>query len=428
MSKGFYTVRKGDNLEDISRRHGTSIAQLQKINGIQDPDTIYEGQVIALKAKAVCKVDVQLLDRDRNPLQNAKIRLDYSGKSKQHSSGNNGRLPSILTDSPEDKVKIYAARLDGSWKQIAEITSGWGNKLVTLISPKIKIVTKTMPHPSDAKGSPKPDLVRADKRPAIPADNPKATEAKGESLGDYGDGKGPKSEHQTDKGGLPILKITNDQVELDFLGGYTGEQITEEDYENAAKALGCEVAAIKAVAEVETGEMKDGFDKKKRPIILYERHIFAKCTMPKNKYNKINPDISSNKTYKFKTPQNKRLVKEGVLNDYDLYGDSYGRLAKAYSLDKNAALKACSWGKFQILGQNHKEAGFETVLSFVQSMCLSEREHLKAFASFVDADTVKRNALINKDWTTFAKSYNGVGYRVNRYDTRLQEAYNKYDQ
>jgi hypothetical protein len=213
---------------------------------------------------------------------------------------------------------------------------------------------------------------------------------------------------------------------LDFLGGYTGEKITEEDYKNAAKVLGCEVATIRAVAEVETGEMKDAFDRKNRPIILYERHIFAKCTVPKNKYNKINPDISSTISYKFTSPRNKQLVKEGVLKNTDFYGDSYARLAKAYSLDKDAALKACSWGRFQILGKNHKEAGYDTVISYVEAMCISEREHLKAFVNFIDVDWGRKQALVKKDWAAFAKSYNGVGYKINGYDTKLKAAYNKH--
>lgn len=425
MSRMFYTVKMGDVLSEIARRHGASTQQLQKINGIQNPDRIVEGQVIALKAKAVCKVDVQLLDRERNPIRNAKMRLDYRGKSKQLSSGNNGRLPSIVTESPEDMVKIFIARMDGTWKQVAEITSDWGNKLVTLVSPKVMIETKTMPHPRDAEGKPKLDPGRGGITPAIPPDNPETTVARGKSLGDYGDGKGPKSEGQNDKDGFPVTRITNDQAELDFLGGYTGEKITEEDYVKAAKELGCEVATIRAVAEVETGEMKEAFDRKNRPIILYERHIFAKFTVPKNKYNKINSDISSTTTYKVTSALNKQLVQEGILKKTDLYGDSYARLAKAYSLDKDAALKACSWGRFQILGKNHKEAGFNTVLSYVKAMCISEREHLKAFVKFIDIDRVKKAALIKKDWATFAKSYNGVGYEINSYDSKLKEAYNK---
>jgi len=240
MSTMFYTVKRGDTLSGIARRHGVSSQQLQKINGLQSPDRIEEGQVIALEAKAVCKVDVQLLDHERNPIKNAKMRLDYCDKSKQFSSGNNGRLPSILTNSPDDVVQIFIARMDGTWKQITEITSDWGNKLVTLVSPKVKIETKTMPHPREADGRLKPDPGRADKVPITPRDKPETTEAKGKSHGDYGDGKGPKSEHQHDKNGMPVTKVTNDQVELDCFDTYTGEDITNEDFKWAAKELGVE--------------------------------------------------------------------------------------------------------------------------------------------------------------------------------------------
>ena len=47
--------------------------------------------------------------------------------------------------------------------------------------------------------------------------------------------------------------------------------ITEEDYKNAARSLGCDVEAIKAFAKVESrgsGFLSDG-----RPVILFERHI-----------------------------------------------------------------------------------------------------------------------------------------------------------
>lgn len=423
MSNMFYTVRRGDTLTGIAQSHGTTVKRLQKINSIESPDRIYDGQVIALTERAVCKVDVQLLDVYRNPIKNAKMRLDYSGKSKHLSSGKNGRLPTILTKSPEDTVKIFIERMDGGWKQITEVTSDWGNKLVTLVSPKIKIETKTMRHPQDKNGKLKADPGVADRKSAEPPKNPDATEAKGRSHGDYGDGKGPKSEQINDKHGFPFTKVTNDQAKLDFLGGYTGEKITDENYERAARSIGCEVSFLKAVAMVETGDRTSGFDEKNRPIILYERHVFARCTNPAGKYNKINPDISSSTGYKAASLENKNLVSIGKLKKDEIYGYSYGRLAKAYSLDKNAAMQACSWGKFQILGENHKEAGFETVLSFVQAMCISEREHLLAFANFIKSDLTRKNAAITKDWAVFSKMYNGRHYKRNKYDTKLKEAY-----
>lgn len=415
----FYIVKFGDSLSEIAQRHGTSVQQLQKINGIQDSDRIDMGQLIALKAEAVCKVDVLLLDHERNPIKNAHMRLDYCGKSEKLSTGNDGRLPTILTDSPDDVIKIFIARTDGTWKKITEITSDWGNKLVTLVSPKTKYDGKTLPHPKDADGLPIPDSKRTDKKPVYPPENPETTKSKGKPHGEYGDGKGPKTEEKTTEKGLPYKKGTNDQVKLDFLGGYTGEKITQADYEKAAKELGCEFEVLKAIADKES--KAKAFDKQGRPTILFERQWFSRLT--KRKYDKINPDISSRKAYKRATKENKKLVAEGKLNSYDLYRDSYPRLAKAYSLNKNAALQSCSWGKFQIMGFNYSTCGYSSVEGFVSMMCESELKQLDAVQKFIQKNCLV--AVREKQWKEIARAYNGPKYEENNYDTDLKKIYTR---
>lgn len=422
----FYTVQAGDTLSGIAQRHGITVKRLCTINGIDNPDKIEVGQLIALNERVVCKVRVLLIDWDRNPISNAKVRFEYRGKLKEVTSRNNGLVPEIITESPKDLVKISIARPDGSWELIAQIYSGWPNKLVTLKSRKFKLDGETKPHPKDEKGKPIPDPPKPKgSKPVTPPAQPKPTDSKGTPQGDYGDGKGPKSTDETNKKGLPTRKTTNDQAGLDFLQGYTGEKITEEDYRRAAARIGCEVAVIKAVAEVES--KKAAFDSKNRPTILYERHVFARSTDPKGKYDKANPDISwFKKPYREANKENLNLVKQGKLEQHEVYGNSYPRLAKAYSLDKNAALKACSWGKFQILGENFIAAGHKTVLSFVQAMCRSEKEHLECFVKFVNSNKHLKAAAINKNWEEFARRYNGKKYKKFKYDKKMKEAYKKY--
>lgn len=429
----FHTVQRGDTLSKIAKQHGTTVRDLSNLNGITDPNRINVGEKIALNREAVCKVGFQFLDRDRNPMRDTKVRIEYCGKVKEINTGNNGRVPDIVTDSPSDTVKVWIQRAEGGWKLITEVVSDWGNKLVTLTSPKIRIEASTHPHPRAANGQPKKDkspvptnAARNDtlrRKTSTPAE----TKGQGTLQSTYGDDKGIKIEEKKDAQGLPVAKATNDQPELEFLGGYTGEEIIESDLKDAAIAIGCEVAVIKAVAEVET--RKAPFDKHNRPTILYERHVFARNTRPKGKYDDENPDISGHKKpYKQPNDENKKLVKAGTLNSYDLYGNSYPRLSKAYALDKEAALKACSWGKFQILGENYRAAGFASVLEFTRAMGMSEREHLKAFAKFVVAQPSLRKAAINKDWTTFARIYNGPSYKKYNYDSKMANAYKKHSQ
>lgn len=210
--------------------------------------------------------------------------------------------------------------------------------------------------------------------------------------------------------GMPARAAAPAALPDDFFSAYTGERLSDADYAQAAQALGCEVAAIKAVAEVESRESP--FDARNRPTILYERHIFAAATVPPGKFNDSHPDLSARSGY--------------GPGGYGTKEQQYGKLARAHALDADAALKAASWGKFQILGSNHKACGHATVGEFVKAMTVSEREHLRAFAHFVAANPAMRQALRSLDWAAFAKRYNGPEYAKYKYDEKMAAAYRKF--
>ncbi len=181
--------------------------------------------------------------------------------------------------------------------------------------------------------------------------------------------------------------------------------ISEIDYQNAALKLGCEVAAVKAVAAVESAGR--GFLPSGRPKILFEALHFAQDTH--HKYDQLFPDISSAKW------------------DPSLYRGGeheYHRLRKGMLLDRTAALRSTSWGKFQILGKNCRAAGHVTLDSFVVAMCQSERAHLDAFCAFVTSEGLV-DALRKQDWKTFARGYNGPHYDKKHYDLRIEDEYNR---
>ena len=112
--------------------------------------------------------------------------------------------------------------------------------------------------------------------------------------------------------------------------------LSESDFEAAASSLGVDVAAIKAVCEVEAP--RGGFQSNGEPTILFERHLFSRYTH--GKWDASNPDISNPKP-----------------GGYGGTVAQHGRLQRAAKLDRQAALKATSWGKFQILGVNYGQAG-----------------------------------------------------------------------
>ena len=185
------------------------------------------------------------------------------------------------------------------------------------------------------------------------------------------------------------------------------KHLTDQDYINAAKELGCEVAVIKAVAFVESGGysgfMKDG----KTPKILFEGHWFHKLTK----------GIFTN--YKNRDISYPRWVK----TFYKF--NQHNRLQKAVALNRDAALKSASWGKFQVMGFNYKIVGHPTLQSFVNAMYKSEREHLKAFVVFVKHRRID-DELRRKYWAGFAYIYNGAGFAKNNYDGKMKKAYEYY--
>lgn len=179
----------------------------------------------------------------------------------------------------------------------------------------------------------------------------------------------------------------------------------KEDYQKAAELLDVDVATIKAVEEVESNG--SGFLKSGEPVILFEGHIFHRLTGGK-----------------YSTPENANISHQSWTRKY--YNENqHKRLQKAVKLDREAALKSASWGKFQIMGFNYEACGFKDIQGFINAMYAGEKDHLLAFVNFIKSHRYQRY-LKNKDWAGFARRYNGPGYRTNKYDTKLKNAYEKF--
>lgn len=180
--------------------------------------------------------------------------------------------------------------------------------------------------------------------------------------------------------------------------------LSEADIAAAATELGIEAAVIRAVDEVES--RGHGFLPDKRPVILFERHVFSRRTS--HHYDVTRPHISS--------PTPGGYGASGV--------HQYDRLAEAITLDRKAALQSASWGRYQVMGFNAELCGWHDVEAFVASMQESEAEHLKAFIGYCRANDLVR-FLATHDWRSFAAGYNGKG-NVDDYSQKLAVAYRKH--
>ena len=185
---------------------------------------------------------------------------------------------------------------------------------------------------------------------------------------------------------------------LEFSG--PAKRFDDKSIEAAAKKIGCAVAAVRAVIDVES---RGGFLSDGRPKILYERHYF--CRLTKGAHDSKHPDVSAKK-----------------FGGYKGGAAEYERLLRAIALNRDAALRSASWGAFQIMGANCKLAGFKNVEDYVAAMVAGEPEQLDAFVNFI-TNTNLDDELRRLDWVGFARGYNGPAYAINKYDKKLAAAY-----
>lgn len=185
-----------------------------------------------------------------------------------------------------------------------------------------------------------------------------------------------------------------------------GRKISDTDLPKLGHMIGVGEDEIHAILDVESAG--SGFDGQGRLKALYEPHLaFA---------------YSSGQV-------RERLINEGLA--YPRWGqqpyprESYTRIDAASAIDETIAAKSTSWGLGQILGSNHKVAGFDTPQAMVAAFADSEYEQLHGVINFLIANHLD-SAIRKHDWAALARGYNGTGYAKNHYDTRLAQAFHKW--
>jgi hypothetical protein len=178
-----------------------------------------------------------------------------------------------------------------------------------------------------------------------------------------------------------------------------------EGFARALDQLGVKAPALWAVLAVETKGC--GFLPDRRPVILFERHVFSRETG--HQFDATHPAISQ------RTPGG--------------YGSSgahqYDRLGMAAALNRKAALDSTSWGIGQLMGLNARIAGHDDAEAMVRAMALSEDNQLIGMAGYIAHNHLDR-ALARNDWASFARGYNGPDYAVNAYDAKLAAAHQQF--
>lgn len=203
--------------------------------------------------------------------------------------------------------------------------------------------------------------------------------------------------------GAPVGTSAPIAVEAD--GGEPGAPLTPAGFEAARARLGLQPAALWAVMRVEAKAC--GFLADRRPVILFERHVFHRRTG--GRFTGAQPGISHPKPGGYGAPG----------------ANQHARLEAAAALDPRAAQESASWGLGQVMGFNARHAGYDGVEAFVAAMRASEDAQLLAMCAYIAAAGLDA-ALRRRDWTAFARGYNGPGFARNAYDAKLAAAFADY--
>ena len=194
---------------------------------------------------------------------------------------------------------------------------------------------------------------------------------------------------------------------MNFVGA--AKKLDDIDLPKIGRLIGVGEDEIHAVLDTET--RGTGFDSQKRPIILFEPHIFYK-QLAANDPSKLQTAIAQGLAYK-------------SWGEKPYPKDSYPRLEQALLINKELALRSASWGLGQIMGFNFSMAGYSSAEEMVEKFKQDEEDHLLAMVRFIIAAGLD-DELRRKDWVGFAHGYNGPGFAKNGYDKKLAANYAKW--
>lgn len=219
---------------------------------------------------------------------------------------------------------------------------------------------------------------------------------------------------QKSKGLLADGKV-GDKTRAALNGSDISKFLKDSDYIAAAKRLKVSELAIRVFGATEGRGV--GFLQNGKAKILFERHrmyfylVQFKGKTFANAQLKASPSIVNTASGGYKGNE-----------------AEYTRLRLAQNIHPESALMSCSWGQFQIMGENWKELGYQSVFDFVEQMQTSESLQLEAFIRFIEwkSGTVNEKkvslleALQAEDWPTVFTLYNGPNYKKLGYQAKFQ--------
>lgn len=179
-----------------------------------------------------------------------------------------------------------------------------------------------------------------------------------------------------------------------------------------ARRFSADAAAILAIAEVESAGIPFWtVNGKQVPAIRFEGHYFHRILNGSKRERAIREGLAHPRAGRIPNPRS--------------WAARYALLERAKRIDKDAAIRSCSWGLGQVMGEHYKSFGFKTPQDLVDVAMSGVAGQVELMIRFIDRNGL-RPLIEQRNWAAFARAYNGPAYKKNRYDTKMAKAYRRY--
>ncbi|WP_460154659.1 N-acetylmuramidase domain-containing protein [Pseudomonas sp. S2_G10] len=196
--------------------------------------------------------------------------------------------------------------------------------------------------------------------------------------------------------------------------------ITKKHFELLADELGVEREVLRAIAVAETGD-KSPFREyevgKRHALILYERHYMRRLLLASG--------MSQSEINALSISEPKIVHAYEASYVYGSLDEQYSRFKRAREINHAAAIKSCSWGKFQVMGEYYRHL-YSSIEELEEAQNYCALQHLQYFKVFLVKEKKLMEPMKNKDWLLIAQKYNGKGQIG--YDVKIRSAYDSLKQ
>ena len=190
------------------------------------------------------------------------------------------------------------------------------------------------------------------------------------------------------------------------------DEATVRAVEAIAARENLEPAALLAVAEVESGgKVYAVVDGRNEPLLRWEGHYFDRRLSGADQAKARKAGLAN--------------PKAGAVANPTSQSARWDLLVRAAEINAQAAFESCSWGVGQVMGAHWEWLGFGTVTELVNLCRKGAAGQIELMAKFIRKAGLA-GALRARDWETFAKGYNGPGFRKNAYHTKMAAAYKRW--